>query len=174
MTVTLAILGDTHIPSRTSSVPAWVRERVRDADHVVHAGDFSSLEAYRRVDDLAGGELTAVSGNDDPPELDLPAVDTFERGGVEFVLTHGTGGTEGYERRILEVVGAHGSADAVGVSGHTHEPLDAFVGGHRLLNPGSATGAHPASEPTMMTATVEDGDLAVSLRRESDETAATD
>ena len=165
MSVDLAILGDTHIPSRTASIPAWVRERVRAADHTVHVGDFDSPETLDRVRDLAGGDLTAVAGNDDPPEIDLPAVAVFERQGVQFVVTHGTGGSEGYEGRIVNVVRDHGGEGAVGLSGHTHECLDTVFGGHRLLNPGSATGAHPAEEPTMMTATVDGGALDVRLRR---------
>jgi hypothetical protein len=161
----LAILGDTHIPSRTTSIPAWIRERLRAADHVVHVGDFDSPEAYRRVEELAAGSLTAVVGNDDPSELDLPEVAVFEREGVQFVVTHGTGGSAGYEARIASVVRDRGDDGAVGLSGHTHECLDAVVEGHRLLNPGSATGAHPAEEPMMMTATVDTGELDVRLRR---------
>ena len=165
MTVDLAIIGDTHIPSRKSAIPAWVRERVRDADHTIHIGDFDSVEVLDRVTALADGDLTAVVGNDDPPEIGLPEVAVLEREGVQFVVTHGTGGSEGYEGRIASVVREHGREDAVGVSGHTHECLDSVFEGHRLLNPGSATGAHPADEPTMMTATVDGSDLDVDLLR---------
>jgi predicted phosphodiesterase len=58
----------------------------------------------------------------------------------------------------------HAETDtAVGVAGHTHEVLDTTHDGVRLLNPGSVTGASPASRATMMTATVEAGAMRVDL-----------
>jgi predicted phosphodiesterase len=78
---------------------------------------------------------------------------------------------------------ADGADDAtpVGVAGHSHEVEDEVHGGVlasaasggssraersdgvRVLNPGSATAAGPAEVATMMTATVEDGDLDVTV-----------
>jgi putative phosphoesterase len=161
----VAIISDTHVPARASGIPDWVRERVEAADHVVHAGDFETPTVVETVRSLAGGSLTAVRGNVDDPGVDLPGVATVERGGVEFVVTHGTGNRIGYEDRVAEAVREHGGPDAVGVSGHTHEPLDTVHDGVRILNPGSATGADPATETTMMTATVEAGTLDVCLHR---------
>ena len=136
----VAILGDTHVPSRARALPAWVVDLVERADHVVHTGDFDSRDAHDRVADLAAS-LTAVRGNTDPAALDLPAVTTTTVGGVEFVVTHGDGRGD-YDRRLLETVRAHGGPDAVGVAGHTHRPRDDTVDGTRLVNPGSATGAN--------------------------------
>jgi putative phosphoesterase len=161
----VAIVSDTHIPSRRPAVPEWVLEAVRAADHVVHAGDFDSPEAYDRIADAAA-DLTAVAGNMDPPALGLPEVETVRLGGVEFVVVHGTGPLRGYEDRVADVVQEHGGPDAVGVAGHTHDPLDTRVQGVRLLNPGSATGADPATETSILVADCEDGALDASLRRE--------
>jgi putative phosphoesterase len=109
--------------------------------------------------------MTAVHGNMDP-EIGLPSVATVECGGVEFVVTHGTGSPGGWDRRIAETVRDHAGTDnAVGVAGHTHEVRDTTHDGIRLLNPGSVTGAAPASETTMMTATVEDGRLEIDVHR---------
>lgn len=158
----VAIISDTHIPSRANRIPDWVREQVRAADHVLHAGDFDSEDALATVEDLAA-DLTAVSGNIDP-DLGLPAVTRVYLGGVEFVLTHGTGSKAGYEDRVAATVREHASRDpAVGVSGHTHEVLDTTVDGVRLLNPGSATGAPPATTTSMLTATVADSSLSVTV-----------
>ncbi|QCC46624.1 metallophosphoesterase family protein [Halobellus limi] len=167
MTVELALVSDTHVPSRADSIPAWVEDRIRAADHVVHAGDFDSAAAYERIVDLAGGEgsLTAVVGNIDPPSLDLPVVETLRVEDVAFVLTHGAGPRRGYESRVAETVRKEGGPEAVGVAGHTHEPLDEVVDGVRLLNPGSATGAPPGSEPTMYAATVDGEAVSVTLHR---------
>ncbi|WP_254273255.1 metallophosphoesterase family protein [Haloarcula marina] len=157
----LALISDTHIPSRATAVPEPFRERIEAADHVIHAGDFDSEGALSNVRAMAA-RLTAVGGNMDP-RIGLPDVATVELGGVTFVVTHGTGSHRGYEDRVRGIVREEAGPDAVGVSGHTHEVLDTTHGGVRLLNPGSATGASPADRATMMTATVGDGDLSVRL-----------
>mgnify|MGYP002338705322 CR=1 FL=1 len=158
----IALISDTHIPSRASAIPEAFADRIRAADHVIHAGDFDSEGTFANVREMARG-LTAVGGNMDP-HLGLPSVTTVEHGGVEFVVTHGTGSSRNYEDRIAGIVTEHATGDdAVGVAGHTHEVLDTRHGDVRLLNPGSVTGARPADRATMMTATVEAGDLAVTL-----------
>lgn len=157
----VALISDTHIPSRASRIPEGFRERIEAADHVVHAGDFDSEGALSNVRALAA-RLTAVGGNMDP-RIGLPDRATVELGGVTFVVTHGTGSKRGYEDRVANIVREEGGEDAVGVAGHTHELMDATHGGVRLLNPGSATGAAPAERATMLTATVQDGELAVTV-----------
>jgi putative phosphoesterase len=161
----VAIIADTHVPARASELPDWVRERVETADHVIHAGDFETAAVVDAVRTMAGGAFTGVRGNVDAADVDLPAVATADLGGVEFVVTHGTGDRRGYEDRVAAAVDERGDAGAVGVAGHTHEPLDTVHDGVRLLNPGSATGAPPATEATMLTATVADGDLDVTPHR---------
>lgn len=161
--VELAVLADTHIPSRAATIPEWVAARVRRADHAVHAGDFDSTEAYARVDDLAGGDLTAVRGNMDPPSISVPRVATREFAGVRFVVTHGTGAPGGWADRVAGTV--HEEAGDVGIAAHTHQVVDRHHDDVRLLNPGSATGAAPADETSMMTVTVEDGSLDIEVVR---------
>lgn len=170
--MSLAIVSDTHVPGRASGIPEWVCDQVRAADHVIHAGDVTDEPTLDRFRELST-ELTAVSGNMDGG-LGLPTAATVEYRGVPIVVTHGTGPVAGYERRVLRAVrehagdGAEGTAPpkAVGVAGHTHEVLDTTADGVRLLNPGSATGADPADRATMMTATVEDGELHVDIHEE--------
>jgi putative phosphoesterase len=158
----VAIISDTHVPSRAREVPPAFRERIAAVDHVLHAGDFDSPEALADQRALATA-MTAVSGNMDRG-LDLPATAAVELGGVKFVLTHGTGPPAGYEERVVEAV--QDRDGDVGVAGHTHEVLDRTLAGVRLLNPGSATGAPPASATTMMTATVSEGQVTVSLHED--------
>ncbi|MHB9287062.1 metallophosphoesterase family protein [Halobacteriales archaeon Cl-PHB] len=161
----VALVSDTHIPSRAQRIPDAFREKIRRADHVVHAGDFDSEGALADFQDLAPA-LTAVHGNMDP-RVGLPAVATVELGGVEFVVTHGTGSRRGYEARVVNAVREHAETEnAVGVAGHTHELLDDTHDGIRLLNPGSVTGAAPADRATMLTAAVEDGDLDVTVHEQ--------
>jgi len=158
----VALISDSHIPSRATRIPNAFRERIRDTDHVIHAGDFDSKGALADMREMAS-ELTAVHGNMDPG-VGLPSVRTVELEGVEFVVTHGTGSPRGWEERIASTVREHTTTDdAVGVAGHTHEVTDTMYEGIRLLNPGSVTGASPASRTTMMTATVGNGDRDVTV-----------
>jgi putative phosphoesterase len=159
--MTVAIVSDTHVPSRAQHIPDQFRERIRTADHVLHAGDFDSKGALADMRDLAP-ELTAVHGNMDP-RVGLPSVATVELGGVSFVLTHGTGAKRGWADRVAQTVRAEAEKPRVGVAGHTHEVVDTDHGGVRILNPGSATGAAPADRTTMLTAEVADGDLDVTV-----------
>lgn len=159
----IAIVSDTHIPSRKKRIPEPFKNRIERAEHVLHAGDFDSTEAFADQRALAG-TLSAVRGNTDPG-LGLPKVQTVTVGGVEFVLTHGTGPVSGYERRIARTVREYADDPerAVGVGGHTHEPMDTTRDGIRLLNPGTATGAAPGEAATMLTGTVADGELDLRL-----------
>mgnify|MGYP000141508902 CR=1 FL=1 len=161
----VAIISDTHIPSRETSIPAWARRQISEADHVIHAGDFDSTKALADVRQLAP-RLTAVAGNMDPRGVGLSEVETVRLGGVTFVVTHGTGSKRDYEQRVTGIVAEHAAdGPTVGVSGHTHELLDEVVDGYRLLNPGSVTGAPPANEETMLTVEASDGKIDVTARR---------
>lgn len=159
----LAIVGDTHVPSRASRIPEWVREEIRQADHTIHTGDFDSPSAYERVVDLADGNLTVARGNVDPTDLDLPSTASVTLEGVTVVVTHGTGSPAGWHDRVAQTVREEAGTDAVGVAGHTHEVTDETVDGVRLLNPGSATAASPANRETMYVAHLEDGELDLEL-----------
>ncbi|UPM42291.1 metallophosphoesterase family protein [Halocatena salina] len=158
----VAILSDTHIPSRARRLPDWVGEEIERADHTIHAGDFDSPDAFGSIEELTDS-LTAVGGNMDR-RLDLPAVETVDLGGVRFVVTHGTGSIEEYETRVATTVTEHADGPTVGVCGHTHQLMDTTVEGVRLLNPGSATGASPASKPSMLVADVDDGAVKVTVQ----------
>ncbi|PSQ59993.1 YfcE family phosphodiesterase [Halobacteriales archaeon SW_7_71_33] len=161
--VEIVVMSDTHVPSRADGLPDWVRDRVRAADHVVHAGDFDSSAAYADVESLADG-LTAVAGNTDPSALGLPEVATVERGGVRVAVTHGHRAARGSYEDGLRRTALEADAD-VAVGGHTHRTLDRDLADVRLLNPGSATGAAPAREPSVMRLTATEGECTVDLER---------
>jgi putative phosphoesterase len=180
--VQLAIISDTHIPAREEEIPESFRDRIAEADHVVHAGDFETPEVLADVRSLAG-DLTAVQGNVDPKEVTLPSVDSITVEGVTFVVTHGTlnpveravhrtdgmvMSREDWLNAIADTARARTRAWAnddpvVGIGGHSHEVEDEVHEGIRVLNPGSATGADPTEAATMMTAEVADGDVDVTV-----------
>lgn len=170
MSTVVAVLSDTHVPGREAEIPAWVCRHIETADHTVHAGDFDALETLTLVDDLAQ-DLTAVAGNIDPPAVDLPDVATVQVEDVTFVVVHGTGPHESWPERVAGIVREAVDRDAVsgpvvGVAGHTHTPTDTVVDGLRLLNPGSATGARPATRTTMLTVEVDGEALDVEVHEE--------
>jgi putative phosphoesterase len=159
----VAIVSDSHIPDREASIPDGFEERIAAADHVVHAGDFTSTETLAQVRELAT-ELTAVHGNMAAPDIDLPSVASVELGGVTFVVTHGTvRSMEAWYDTIAETAREHGDEPRVGIGGHTHRLEDEVHDGVRVLNPGSVTGADPATAATMLTAEVDDGEVDVTV-----------
>lgn len=173
----VAILSDMHVPEQEDDIPATFREHVEAADHVVHAGDFGSHEAYADIESLAT-DLTAVYGNADPDDIDLPSVASADVGGVTFVVTHGVvnpveravsssegvvTSPEAWRDAIGDTTRARAEAPMVGIAGHTHEVVDTVHDGLRLLNPGSAAGVGRAEGTTMMTADVADGEVSVTV-----------
>lgn len=177
----IAILSDTHIPEQAAHIPDQFRNHLTNADHVIHAGDFASKAALADVRNLSTG-LTAVYGNADPVDIDLPPVASVTIDGVAFVVSHGmvnfveraVSSSEGvvFDRDDwLDAIAATARARAntdqqmVGIGGHSHEVEAETYEGVRVLNPGSATGLGPAEgRETMMTAEVTDGDIDLTIR----------
>ena len=175
MPTDVALISDTHLYSDFSSVPEWVRKRVRAADHTIHSGDFVSNTSYKYFRDLAedaGGKFTAVQGNSDLISSDLPDVIAVDIEDVRIVATHPPGigdaffEADAYEMTIVEFVRENDGQ--IGVAGHTHRIIDQMVDGVRLLNPGSATAAAPAKEATMLHLTVDGDDVTVRHKREGE------
>ena len=128
----IAIFSDTH-SSRGHELEGEALAAAREADVVVHAGDFTSvaaLEEFQAACDL----LYAVHGNADSAAVRdrLPTARTVEAEGVRFAVTHRReGGATG-----LAMFGRSRDADVV-VSGHSHRPTVVETGDTVLLNPGS-------------------------------------
>lgn len=169
----IAILSDTHVYSDTSTVPDWVCDLVREADHVIHAGDFVTGKTVGFFEELAGPGFTAVRGNADDYSVDLPRVVAVVIESITFVVTHPIGigdaslDRDHYERMVAGTARRHATTDdVVGIAGHTHNLIDKEVNGVRLLNPGSATGALPASTATMLTGVVDGDDLTITVHEE--------
>ncbi|MFB6269274.1 MAG: metallophosphoesterase [Halobacterium sp.] len=136
----IAVLSDTHSEDG-HALEGRALDAVRDADVVVHAGDFTTeaaLDAFYEVSE----QLYAVHGNADSRAVQerLPAARTLEAGGVRIAVTHRErGGTTG-----LAFFGRERGADLV-VSGHTHQPSVTQTGDVTLLKPGSH--ADPRGNP---------------------------
>ena len=123
---------------------------VDDADVVVHAGDWVSVELLDALQARAK-RLVGVFGNNDGPQLRarLPEVARLELAGVRLAVVHETGAAAGRERRCAA---AYPDVDVL-VFGHSHIPWDSTTAtGLRLLNPGSPTDRRRQPTHTYMTA----------------------
>ena len=136
----IAVLSDTH-SSDGHALEGRALTAVRDADLVVHAGDFTTERALDAFHE-ASERLLAVHGNADDPAVQdrLPAARTLEAGGLTVAVTHQQRGGA----TALSLFGRERGADLV-VSGHSHQPTVTGTPEATLLNPGSH--ADPRGNP---------------------------
>src|SRR5207237_9038749 len=88
----LLLLADTHVPARARDLPDEVWAAVDEADLVVHAGDWVSVELLDRLESRAAA-VGGVDGNNDGVELRrrLPEVKRFELYGLQAAVVHEPG-----------------------------------------------------------------------------------
>jgi putative phosphoesterase len=142
----IAVISDTHMPKGRRALPQVCVERIREADALIHAGDFSAasvLEDLRRLCPV----VHAVHGNVDDAELrrELPLALEMEIGGHTVAVLHDAGPAEG---RLARLRARFPEAAAV-VFGHSHLPLHETDGGFQIFNPGSPTERRRAPRPSM-------------------------
>ena len=144
-------LSDSHVDS-FDLLPRKVADELSGADLVVHAGDYTGsglLKELRRL-----GNFKGVHGNMDSPEIkrELPSLETVAAGGHRIGICHpAEGGVPfGIEERIRT---RFQDVDVI-IFGHTHRAKNERKGGLLYFNPGSATGAFPASEKSFGVITV--------------------
>lgn len=167
--VMIAVVSDSHVPTRAEKIPEEFREKMKEAELTVHAGDFAEKPVYNSIDEY--GELVAVKGNCD--FFDLPNSETFERGGLTLGIYHGTGITPRGDHETLSKIADQDLEADVLIHGHSHQEEMAREDGVILLNPGSCTGVGGGtsrpSNPTMMEIEVEDGELKARILEMDDE-----
>jgi putative phosphoesterase len=132
--VRLAVLADTHIPTRARDLPPGAWRVIEATEGVLHAGDLTVpavLEGLRRR-----APVWAVLGNNDlalqgllPERLEL------ELGGVAVAMVHDSGPMAGRRARLRRWF----PRARVVVFGHSHIPVAEDDGELLLLNPGSPT-----------------------------------
>jgi putative phosphoesterase len=128
----LCVLSDTH-GTDGHRLDGQLRDAVREAELVVHAGDFTTgdvLDAF----EAECRNFRAVHGNNATPAVRerLPAEYVVEYENLSIALTHG----DRRDETGLAMFGRQEGADLV-VSGHSHQPGVTDTGDITLLNPGS-------------------------------------
>ena len=150
----IAVISDTHLPRGKRRIPDACVDRIREADLLLHAGDFTSEEAFADMAGL-GPPVAAVHGNVDCEALraGLPETRLVEAGGARIAMVHDAGARRG---RLARMRQRFPDADAV-VFGHSHIPLHEAADGFQIFNPGSPTDRRRQPLHTMGLARVDGG-----------------
>ena len=156
----IAVIADTHLPRGARRLPDACTERLRAADLILHAGDFTARSFLEELEAL-GPPVAAVHGNVDEEALrgELPERRVVEAGGARIGMVHDAGPRRG---RLERLRAAFPEADAM-VFGHSHLPLHEERKGFQIFNPGSPTERRRAPERTMGLARVERGRVSFEL-----------
>jgi uncharacterized protein len=158
----LAIISDTHLPRGTRALPEACLARLRAADLILHAGDFTAGPVLEALVAL-GPPVAAVHGNVDAPDVvaALPERRVVEAEGVRIGMVHDAGAARG---RLQRQRSAFPGCAAV-VFGHSHIPLHetAGDGAFQIFNPGSPTDRRRQPRHTMGEAMVEGGAIRLCL-----------
>jgi putative phosphoesterase len=119
---------------------------------VIHAGDFSSVEALAAMRTLRT-PLHAVHGNVEAPAVVRELPETLAVGveDVRIAVIHDAGPAAG---RLARLRARFPDAHAV-VFGHSHMPLHEAEDGFQIFNPGSPTQRRRAPHHTVGIATVD-------------------
>jgi uncharacterized protein len=144
----IAVISDTHMPRGVRRLPDACIERIRAADLLLHAGDFSTHEVLRELEAI-GPPVTGVHGNVDSADLRrlLPEERIVEVDGARIGLLHDAGPRKGRLERMRR---RFGDRAQVVVFGHSHLPLhEQASDGFQILNPGSPTERRRAPAYTM-------------------------
>lgn len=150
-------ISDTHIKSGSiiESLPTGLIKLIKQADIVIHAGDFVTKQAYEELSGIC--RLEAVHGNMDEVELKklLPERRIIKVDGVKIGIIHEA------TLSINDMTGARYMAKEMDadilVFGHIHKPVieksDVL-----LICPGSPT-APRLSEPGAVELVIQDGEI---------------
>jgi uncharacterized protein len=159
--VDIAIISDTHLPRGSRALPDACVTRLKAADLIVHAGDFSRLEVLEELKEF--GPVIAVHGNTDDALLRaaLPEATVIPLGDDhKLAVIHDAGPASARLRRLRA---RFPGADAV-VFGHSHIPLhERAPDGFQIFNPGSPTDRRRQPRHTMGLCRIRDGHLGFEL-----------
>ncbi len=152
--ITIGVIADTHVPDRIRHLHPAITSIFKKAEvhAILHAGDITVPRAIDHLAEIA--PVHAVRGNRDSLRLrHLPLTRTLQFGQVEIGLTHGHKDWPTYLRDRLRFLSRGGlpfdyivglvrgmlPTARVIVFGHIHLPMNRWMDGQLLFNPGSAT-----------------------------------
>ncbi|MBW1708286.1 MAG: metallophosphoesterase family protein [Deltaproteobacteria bacterium] len=130
----IGVMSDTHLRQITDELKKVVERLFSDTDIILHAGDIVSPVVLQY---LKTANVIAVSGNMDHYETSqaLPYKRIIEAGPFKIGLIHGWGSPYGLAQKLRK---EFDKIDCL-VFGHSHQPLNSWVGSELYFNPGSMT-----------------------------------
>lgn len=133
----IGVISDTHIPRRAVIVPDVVKQKFKEVDLIIHAGDLVDLKVIKELEEIAPVE--AVYGNIDPVQVRdrLPRKRLISLGNFTIGIFHGDGVSGNTLKRAREAFSGY-KTDCI-VFGHSHIPLTERIDGILMFNPGSPT-----------------------------------
>lgn len=154
----ILVISDTHLPDFSNfeeksydmnTFPVFseiLRQKIKEADIIVHAGDFESDDAYSLFEKT--GKLKAVFGNRDTEKIQkmLPERLIFEECGIKFGVIH-EAGISLNDNTARWYILKEMNVDVL-IYGHIHTPSIDEYDGKFLICPGSPTKAR-MSEPAV-------------------------
>ncbi|MFC5472265.1 metallophosphoesterase family protein [Cohnella suwonensis] len=137
----VVVVSDTHMPRMSKKLPDRLLRELKDADAILHAGDWTKLSLYEEL--AAFAPTYGVAGNNDGEDIvkrfGLSRIVAL--GGCRIGIAHGHGGLKRAATEAHAVSFFKGEKlDAI-VYGHSHIPVlkRLAVGGPLIFNPGSPT-----------------------------------
>lgn len=134
----IVVISDTHIPERAKELPQGLLEAFKQADMIIHAGDFADLSVLEEIKG-ACKTVKAVSGNMDHDEVkeQLPEKEIIEVGEFRIGVMHGWGAPA----NLLQILDESFKNDKVNliIFGHSHKAFNEKRGNILYFNPGSPT-----------------------------------
>lgn len=131
----ILVLSDTHIPRVAQDLPEPVYTEIKNADMILHAGDFVDIDILETLKKLK--KIHAVYGNMDSPEVRriLKDKEIVHAGKFKIGLIHGYGAP----KDLMDTVKTEfANVDAI-VFGHSHIAMNVIKDGILFFNPGSPT-----------------------------------
>jgi len=140
------IIGDFHIPGRSSSIPTELQLLLSNNkfDQILCTGNLYSKQTFNFLRSLSS-DVHIVRGDFDNENLHFPREKVVNIGGFKFGLIHGHEVLPWGDFLSLSRVKSSLGVDVL-ISGHTHQLSIVKCEGGLLVNPGSVTGAFSGFE----------------------------
>ncbi|TYB34175.1 MAG: metallophosphoesterase family protein [Flexistipes sinusarabici] len=149
----ILIISDTHTDS-IKKLPKQVLAEFKEADLVIHAGDYTDFRLYRELEEGIAS-FAGVKGNMDMQTgfQSVPEKVDFECGNYKIGISHGSGSPHNIINRLLYI---HENTDII-IFGHTHSPAHEKVNGKIFINPGSLSQNRWSNDKTYAVLKIDNG-----------------
>lgn len=163
----IIVISDTHIPARSEELPQDFLKQAKDADLILHAGDFVDISVLRELERIA--PVKAVFGNMDSSELRkiLKQKEIIKIGKISIGLMHGAGNPADLTKLLKEEFKDE-DVDII-VFGHSHESFNRKIGNVLFFNPGSLTDSFNSGFASFGIISIEKGGFSVKIKKVNEE-----